>query len=65
MYKIYKMGVDNLGNKASIIQKMCVGLGSKIVFLMWIAQFLMLINYRFSHCGKVCSGDYAIQELAD
>ena len=31
----------------------------------WLTQFIMLINYRFSHTGKVCSGDYAIDEMSD
>ena len=29
------------------------------VNLMWIVQFTMLLYYRYSHAGKVCSADYA------
>ena len=35
------------------------------VTAMWLTQFIMLITYRFSHTGMVCSGDYAIDEMSD
>ena len=45
------------------------GVSKSIVFfevvigLLWVIQVLMLLSYRFSHTGKVCSGDYAELEL--
>ena len=34
---------------------MCVNF---FINLMWIVQFIMLLSFRFSHQGEVCSGDY-------
>ena len=34
-----------------------------IVAAVWIVQLSMVVSYRFSHTGKVCSGDYAELEL--
>lgn len=33
-------------------------LASFLINVMWMAQFAMLLVFRFSHPGKVCSGDY-------
>ena len=60
------MGIENKGKKATEFQKMCgVGFGGILISMLWIFQFSLLIYYRFSHVGKVCSGDFAIQEMAD
>ena len=33
------------------------------VGVLWMVQFGMVIGYRFSHTGAVCSGDYAEDQL--
>ena len=66
IYKIYKMGVENQGKNAHWLHKSIgVGLFGKLIFVMWVTQFYYLVNYRFSHVGKVCSGDYAQIEILD
>ena len=37
------------------ISLMCLNF---FINVMWIVQFTMLIIFRFSHSGEVCSGDY-------
>ena len=34
-----------------------------IVAIIWLTQFIMAIVYRFSHTGKVCSGDYSKDQM--
>jgi hypothetical protein len=34
-----------------------------VVAAVWLTQFIMLIVYRFSHTGKVCSGDYTADSM--
>ena len=42
--------VEKLG-----VSLMCLNF---FINMMWIVQFIMLVLYRFSHSGEVCSGDY-------
>ena len=37
--------------------------GELVIAAIWITQFSFLIYYRFSHAGKVCSGDYSSMGL--
>ena len=29
-----------------------------LINILWVVQFFLLVVFRFSHTGKVCSGDY-------
>ena len=56
LFNIFKMGLTRRGkhsiDSALICSEMCIG-------AVWITQFLMVISFRFSQTGYVCSGDYA------
>ena len=57
MYKMQQnMSKKKGANKYLVLQEL-------IVALVWIAQVYLVISYRYSHTGKVCSGDYAELEL--
>lgn len=34
-----------------------------VVAALWVIQLSMVLAYRFSHSGKVCSGDFAALEM--
>ena len=54
LFQIYKSS-----QKSSKGQKMGQGCLEFIVTVGWLAQFITMITYRFSHTGRVCSGDYS------
>ena len=57
LWQVYKMGMSISDKKqpltgGKIFMEICIA-------LVWIAQLIMLMLYRFSHTGKVCAGDFA------
>ena len=44
------------------VDVMLVGL-EILVATTWITQFILLLKYRFSHTGYVCSGDFAEDQM--
>mmetsp|Transcript_2717 Transcript_2717/g.4620 ORF Transcript_2717/g.4620 Transcript_2717/m.4620 type:complete len:102 (+) Transcript_2717:162-467(+) len=62
-YQMYKSSITRTKkNKEFSCGSICLEM---IVTVIWLVQFGMVIQYRFSHTGKVCSGDYAEEELYD
>ena len=56
LFQIFKMGLTRRGkhsvDAALVCSEMCIA-------IVWITQFFLVISYRFSHTGYVCSGDFA------
>ena len=55
-YLIFKMSLSQNKKEMFGISTVIASIG---VNVMWIVQFTMLLYYRYSHAGKVCSADYA------
>lgn len=60
VFQIYKMGLSRRRKNSMDVPLLCMEV---VVGLLWVVQFLMVISYRFSHTGYVCSGDYADDQL--
>ena len=60
MFQIYKMSKAPKEKKGISFALLCL---EGIVAAIWITQFILLIVYRFSHTGKVCSGDYSADSM--
>ena len=60
LFEIHRMSYKNklkaMGHNGKSLYLGCLRF---FVTITWLVQFSMLLIYRFSHTGKVCSGDYS------
>ena len=62
-FKIFKMGRENHDGRIKKSHTYAVVCADILISLGCFIQFVMVVIYRFSHTGMVCSGDYAAEEL--
>ena len=59
-FQIIKMNMTRRGKHSVDVGMVCLEV---MVAATWITQFIMLLTYRFSHTGYVCSGDFAEDQM--
>lgn len=61
--KIYTMGNASYDGRVKTENSPFLVFGDFLVGVLGVVQYGLVVVYRFSHTGMVCSGDYAVEEL--